>query len=182
MQVSINQEQVSIDGGKVVVTSPAPGEYNVKANGFANIETDTGVAAPQSEYVVQEITRDPHYYSGGNNYLSLEDSVERAYDKVVDTYYDYTDDVVSNYEDFGSDDDIENAIRDIIKDPDTEGRRSVYKLAGGIVKGYKEGMYRGVPFSTVFEGITRGKIVPKVDTLQMATDWSNAFNSTYGGR
>ena len=90
---------------------------------------------------------DPVYYQNGMNGLTVEESTERAFNKI---WYDLHGEGKNNPKD------LKDAIRHMIRNG--EGRQAVYALAGGIERDYKDGLYYGVPFSYIFAGFVNGKI------------------------
>lgn len=166
MNVNIKPDKVSIDGGRVVVKA-FDDDYSVFVEGAADVSYDMNMET--------EPTHDPHTYSN-NNGLTVYESAERAYHKMLDMLE------AENMLEGGADD-LWGAIKRIIMDEDTQGRHTVYSLAGGILKGYREGLYAGVPFSYIFLGVVDGKIVPKQtmkESRQTGKLWSVMFNRHYG--
>ena len=158
MKVNIIENSVNIDEGKLVIAK-VDGAYYVRAEGFANIETSTDDRAytPTVQY-------DPHYYVNGGNGLTLESSAERALDRVIDMIDREGEELSVDQEGI-----VFDVIKDIIADRNTAGRHSVYTLAGGILKGVREGSYKGVPFAWIFKGIAEGVIAPTPAPAQPLT-------------
>jgi hypothetical protein len=166
IDVTVTDTEATFDDGKLTVQREGGG-FRVTAEGYATIETDTNTASNQRP------TYDPHVYSSWtSNGLLFEDSVYRASEKVIEMAND--DGIYFNRADL---DIIDEKVEDIIADPDTEGRHSVYSLAGGILKGFREGDYAGVPFAWVFKGLVEGYIQPPAETVPSVRDYFTAFGS-----
>jgi len=149
LNVVVTDESVAIEDGKLIVSKKGEG-YLVQAEGFATIEANTDSAsynAPQY---------DQHYYSGGNNYLSITQSVARAMSR-IDGMLDekYLEEITDAEYDL-----VADVVKGIIEDTDTQGRHTVYKVAGGVLSGMHDGTYEGVPFAWLFKGVVEGHITP----------------------
>lgn len=166
LNVEVTNDEANFDDGKLVVERDGAG-FRVTAEGYASIETSTD-SVPNSKP-----SYDPHYYSNWqSNGLSFSHSVRRATDKVEDMLHvDNVDDY--NDEEWGI---IVQKIEDIIADPDTDGRHTVYSVVGGVLKGMREGNYAGVPFAWLFKGVVEGYITPPVQYNKPLTV-NNYFSS-----
>lgn len=150
--VNVSKNEVSIDGGKVVVKKYGKDNYYINASGFSRMETS-------SEPLEPEVMLDPHYYKNGNNKLTVDESVRRCMDELKLMYRNQFSFVSRNILVGFSREQTERIYEDVRrKIAAGDGRDSVYKLFGSILKGYREGMYTGVPFDVVFRAYVNGYI------------------------
>lgn len=85
------------------------------------------------------------YYANGQNQLTLSESAQKAANRVTSMFVPH--------------EPLDNELDAIVRVYQTclnlltmgAGRQYLYKLAGGIVTGRKEGQYKGLPLSLVFE-------------------------------
>jgi hypothetical protein len=92
---------------------------------------------------------DPYHYTSGNsNDLTVEESVSKAADYIIDEIWRFlpVDDVVM----------LEEAIEKLIIHG--KGRQAAYRIAGAIKKYYNEGLFRGLFPELIFEGVVDDKI------------------------
>ena len=158
IDVNVTEERVSIESDKLVIAKQGEG-FVVRAEGFATIETNT-----DRKPVYPTVKYDPHYYYSGQNGLTLEESTNRAMDRVDDMLDSDFLPELTEYEDNL----VREVVKSIIADEDTEGRHTVYTTAGGVLKGMRNGGYAGVPFAWLFKGVVEGWVTPAV---------TNAFGS-----
>ncbi len=137
-RVSINDE---------VVVEFRDGIYKVRDSDVWGVELQLPSEPKVSDH-------DPVYYSNHANGLTIEDSAHRAASK-IDMDFDEWGDQISEYTD------VYDACETLIRKG--EGRHTCYRIAGGIVKGVKEGLYKGLPLSLVFKAYVDGKIETPVD-------------------
>ncbi len=94
---------------------------------------------------VNLLDEDSHFYDNGRNGLTIEEGARRATKKIMQDFH------IS-----GQDDELESYLtvfnastRALAAGAD---RSFLYRLAGGILKGYRdEGQYRGLPLAVVFD-------------------------------
>lgn len=150
IDATTTDDKVTIDADALIIARQGEG-YVVRAEGFATTETNTNTAPP-----ADTVQYDPHYYYSGNNNLPVNMSVARALDKIDDMLYDSGESYLE-----GADVDIvQEVVKNIITDPDTSGRHTVIVVAGGVLKGMRNGDYVGVPFAWLFKGVVEGYITP----------------------
>lgn len=182
LSVNMKNNEASIFTGKLTVdvrddhTVSINGELNVEAapdgNGYTlsypdafgsfalrNKNTPGNIGSTFKSVVGTEY--DPYFYKSSDNGLSVDQSTDRAYRRVMSM-------LPSAWTDPDDNNDIWEAIKKKIRNGD--GRQSVYVLVGGIVKGWNNGMYKGVPFGYILRGFVDGKIeAPEPPRPKLAT-------------
>jgi len=151
MKVELQGDFLIIDDGNIVISknpfwdSYALGWGNNMSKSEIQFEDDQ---IQESDKTV-EYDEYPYLYSTSG--LTVEESTERALDRV---YFEIWSAFNSN--EVGDINWLREAIADMIREG--KGRQAVYTLAGGIAKGYREGLYKGVPAAYIFKGFVDGYI------------------------
>jgi len=90
-------------------------------------------------------------YVNGNTGMTLDASAYEATHKVEQELLGRYGFAIGDFDTFYE------AAKNLIRKADN-GRQAVYILTGGIVSGYRQGLYKGVPFSYIFAGFVNGDI------------------------
>lgn len=175
MKVNVDGNVVNIDD-VIVIEKTSIGYMLTSEASMAVVGNISDQQAPTSEPEY-----DKTYYYGGDNYLTLEESSEKAIYKVYDEIWqDFNDDETGDID----------ALFDLMSEPaqtliktGEHGRQDVYKLAGRLKTLFNDGFFTGVPLAYVFKGVVEGNItLPEPPTPK--SGFSSVIKNTpiWGGR
>lgn len=149
--------RTTVEGNKVTINNTlvieeGDGEYTINGDGLQFVMGTTFAARSLEAKLEEEVPGlryDPYCYSNGRNFLTVEASAGRAANKIeinFDSYGDYA----CDYEE------VYAVCKKLILAH--KGRHACYRLAGGVVRGAKAGLYKGLPLDVVFSAMVNGKI------------------------